>query len=139
MYVSAFGIVGNASYGNDDGQDEEEEDVEICGQRSARVRIGGRATIEAAARSWTFTVGRGPVAVAVAMSKAVAHPVPVAVVRTGEGADLQVCHRHALLVDTKAIVATTSSFRGKARVHIINPQVNQSCTARDDLTPTVDK
>ena len=139
MYVSAFGIVGNASYGNDDGQDEEEEDVEICGKCSARVRIGGRSTIEAAARSWAFTVGRGPVAVAVAMSKAVADPVSVAVVRTGEGPDLQVRHRHALLVDTKAILATTSSLRGKARVHIINPQVNQSCPTWDDLTPTVDK
>ena len=139
MYVPTLGIVRHTSNGNYEREDEEEEDVEICGNCSAGVRIRGGAAVEAAASSWAFTVGWGPRAVAVAMSKAVAHPVPVAVVWAGERTYLQVSHRHALLVDTQAVFTAPCTFRGQPWVHIVNSKIDQSCPARDDLPPTVDE
>ena len=139
LYVPTLGIVSNTSDGDNEREDEEEEDVQICGYCSAGVRIRGGATVEAAASSWAFTVGRGPRAVAVAMSKAVAHPVPVAVVWAGERTYLQVSHGHALLVDTQAVFTAPCTLWGKPWVHIINSKVDQSCPAGDDLSPAVDE
>ena len=120
LYVPTLGIVRHTSNGNYEREDEEEEDVEICGYCSPGVRIRGGAAVEAAASAWAFTVGRGPRAVAVAMTKAVAHPVTVAVVWTGEGTDLEVGDRHALLVDAEAVLATPGTFGGQSWVNIIN-------------------
>ena len=74
-----------------------------------------------------------------AVPKAVAHTVPVAVVRAGQRADLQVSHWHALLVDTQAVFTASCTFWGKPWVHIVNSKVDQSCPARDDLSPAVDE
>ena len=73
------------------------------------------------------------------MPKAVAHPVPVAVVWTGEWTDLQVRHRHALLVDTQAVFTAPGTLWSEPWVHIVNSKVDQGCPARDDLSPAVDE
>ena len=74
-----------------------------------------------------------------AMSKAVAHPVPIAVVRTRERPDLQVRHRHALLVDTQRVVAAAGTLGREAGVHVVNAEVDERGAARDDAAARVDE
>ena len=74
------------------------------------MRVAGRAAVEAASGAGAFTIGWGPVSVAVAMTKAVTHTMPIAVVRAGERANFQASNWHALLINTQTVIATSCAF-----------------------------
>ena len=120
-------------------QDEQEEDVEDSGGQPGAVRVAGGAAVLTAARARGLTVRGGPARLAVAVAQAVAGPVTVAVVRAGLRSYFQVPDRHALLVDTQRVLATPSTLRSEARVHVVNAEVHQGSPARDDLAAGVDE
>ena len=63
----------------------------------------------------------------------------VAVVLAGLRPDLEAGHRHAPLVDAETVLPTPSSLRGKAGVHVVDPEVDQRRPAGDDLPAGVDE
>jgi len=73
------------------------------------------------------------------MTKAVTHTMPITVVRARERTNLKTCYWHALLINTQAVIPTSRTLWCQARVNIVNTQVNQSCSARNDPSSGVDE